>query len=74
MTASGLGASIVPGELVARSGFPKLVVRRIERPSVIRNISVVTKRNRTLSDAAKLFIQHMHASMAPSRAPAGRSR
>lgn len=58
MTSSGLGPSIVPGELVGLSGFSQLTVRRIQQPLVVRNISLVQKRKRTLSDAAELFISH----------------
>jgi DNA-binding transcriptional LysR family regulator len=67
MTASGLGVAIVSGELVALTGFSALTVRKIERPVVVRNISIVTRRKRTLSMAAELFISHMQAQLAQSR-------
>ena len=63
MTAEGLGPSIVPGDLVALSGFSRLETRRIARPYVLRNISVVTHRKRTLSEAASLFLAHAQASL-----------
>lgn len=68
MSASGLGASIVPAELVAQCGFKELVARKIHAPVVTRNISVVAKRDRTLSVAAKTFIETMQAYLAHPRA------
>jgi hypothetical protein len=34
---------------------------------VVRNISIVTRRKRTLSMAAELFISHMQAQLAQAR-------
>jgi DNA-binding transcriptional LysR family regulator len=68
MSASGLGACIVPVEMVAKCGFKELVARKIHAPVVTRNISVIAKRDRTLSLAAKTFIATMQAFLSKPRA------
>ena len=56
MTASGMGASIRPSAFCATSPGD-LVVRPMVAPAVSRNISVVTKRGRSLSAACQAFVQ-----------------
>jgi DNA-binding transcriptional LysR family regulator len=68
MAAHGLGVAIVPAELVLLSGFTNLVVRKIGKPVVVRNISVVMRRHRTLSAAAQTFVALMQAQLARPRA------
>jgi len=53
---------------VVQCGFKELVARKIHAPVVTRNISVVAKRDRTLSVAAKTFIETMQAYLARPRA------
>ena len=67
MTAADLGASIIPAGLVSASGFHALVTKKLYSPVVMRNISVVTQRDRTLSAAADAFIEVMHAYMSDAR-------
>ena len=55
MAASGLGVSVLPASLLAHASYPHLVARRLTRPTVARNIAVVTKRGRMLSPASQAF-------------------
>jgi DNA-binding transcriptional LysR family regulator len=57
MTASGMGASIMPSAFARAVGDPSLVMRPITMPRVSRDISVVTKRGRSLSAASRGFIE-----------------
>lgn len=54
MAASGLGVAVVPASLIG-AGSP-LAVRRLTRPAVPRNVAVVHKQERSLSPAAKAFV------------------
>ncbi len=56
MTASGMGASIMPSAFARASGDVSLVIRPITAPRVSRDISVVTKRGRSLPAASESFI------------------
>lgn len=56
MTASGMGASIMPSAFAKAARDPALVIRPITAPRVSRDISVVTKRGRSLSAASRSFI------------------
>jgi DNA-binding transcriptional LysR family regulator len=55
MAASGLGVSVLPASILAHANHPNLVARRLVRPTVARDIAVVTKRGRSLSPAAAAF-------------------
>lgn len=68
MSAAGLGACIVPSELAAQCGFKELIARKIAAPLVTRNISVIAKRDRSLSLAARTFIATMQAFLSRPRA------
>ncbi|MGK2897797.1 MAG: LysR substrate-binding domain-containing protein [Burkholderiaceae bacterium] len=57
MTASGMGVSIMPSAYALAVGDPALVVRPITAPRVSRDISLVTKRGRSLSAASRGFIE-----------------
>lgn len=59
MTASGMGASIMPSAFAKAARDPALVIRPITAPRVSRDISVVTKRGRSLSAASRSFIDAM---------------
>jgi DNA-binding transcriptional LysR family regulator len=59
MTASGLGASIMPAAYASASDDKSLVVRALTAPRVSRDISVVTRRGRSLSPACERFIEVM---------------
>ena len=61
MTASGMGASIMPSAFARASGDASLVIRPITAPRVSRDVSVVTKRGRSLSAASESFIAALAA-------------
>lgn len=56
MAASGLGVAVVPASLLAYGGHPQLVARRLTRPAVERNTAVVYRAERSLSPAARAFV------------------
>ena len=55
MTASGLGPSVMPSGYAREPAARGLVVRKLHEPVVSRNVSIVTKRGRSLSPAAQAF-------------------
>lgn len=61
MTSCGLGASIMPSAFATYSAYPDLVIKTLAGPRVSRDISVVTKRGRSLSAASQSFVDVMHA-------------
>ena len=61
MSASGVGITILPSHLIAHSGFVNLVARKLNNPSIVRNISIVARRNRTLSVASERLIALLQA-------------
>jgi DNA-binding transcriptional LysR family regulator len=61
MTASGMGASIMPSAFATHGAEPGMVIRTLTQPRVSRDISVVTKRGRSLSAAASSFVDVMVA-------------
>lgn len=63
MTASGMGASIMPGAFARATGDPSLVIKVLSAPRVSRDISVVTKRGHSLSVAARAFIDALKRSL-----------
>lgn len=67
MTASGLGASIMPAAYAAAARQPGLVVKPLAAPRVSRDVAVVTKRGRSLSPACERFIAVMRAELGRSR-------
>ena len=67
MTASGLGASIMPSAF-ARHGPPGLVVRALSGPRVSRDIFIVTRRGRSLPPACERFIALMRAALRSPKA------
>lgn len=64
MTGSGMGASIMPAAYVTYSRDPGLVVKTLTSPKVSRDISVVVKQGRSLSPAARSFIDVMRDTLA----------
>lgn len=69
MTVSGLGASIMPSAFATHGAAPDLVIKTLVAPRVSRDISVVTKRGRSLSAAGQAFVDVMHAVLGrPGRA------
>jgi DNA-binding transcriptional LysR family regulator len=71
MTAGGLGASIMPSAFATHGAEPGLVIKTLTGPRVSRDISVVTKRGRSLSAASQAFVDVMHAVLRkPGRAGA----
>ncbi len=65
MTAAGMGASIMPSAFARASGDASLVIRPISAPRVSRDISVVTKRGRSLSVASESFIAALRGALKP---------
>jgi DNA-binding transcriptional LysR family regulator len=59
MTASGLGASIMPAAYASAADDKSLIVRPLMSPRVSRDIAVVTRRGRSLSPACDRFIEVM---------------
>jgi LysR family carnitine catabolism transcriptional activator len=55
MAAAGLGVSVLPASILAHASYPDVVARRLTRPTVERNIAVVSLRGRSLSPAAQAF-------------------
>ncbi|MBX3585076.1 MAG: LysR family transcriptional regulator [Ramlibacter sp.] len=76
MTGAGLGASIMPSAFASWSNDPHLVVKALTGPKVSRDISVVTRRGRSLSPACEGFIAVMRAELAraPARVPARQAK
>jgi DNA-binding transcriptional LysR family regulator len=64
MTDAGLGASIMPSAYVRGSRHAALQVRKLHGPVVSRDISLVTKRGRSLSPAAQAFVETLRAELA----------
>lgn len=60
LAVNGLGVTVVPSSVVAR--VPGLAIRRLTRPIVERVISVVTKRERSLSPASEVFAKFLRRS------------
>jgi len=56
MTAQGLGITITPGYLVAYLQYPMLVAVPLRNPVVRRNLTVISRAGRSLSPAARRFI------------------
>ncbi len=63
MTSSGMGAAIMPAAFAHAEGNPALVIRPISAPRVSRDISVVTKRGRSLSAASLSFIETLRGTL-----------
>jgi len=63
MTASGMGPSIMPSAFATHGAEPGLVIKTLTQPRVSRDISVVTKRGRSLSAAAQGFVDVMFSAL-----------
>lgn len=61
MAQSGLGAAIMPSAYAREPERKELVVRKLAQPVVSRDISIVTKRGRSLSPAAEALVAALHA-------------
>jgi DNA-binding transcriptional LysR family regulator len=55
LAASGLGVAVVPASLLAHAANPRLVARRLTRPTVERNTAVVSRTDRALPPGAQAF-------------------
>jgi DNA-binding transcriptional LysR family regulator len=66
MTASGMGPSIMPSAFAQAAGNPALVIKPITAPRVSRDISVVTRRGRSLSAASRSFIDALRRGLKES--------
>lgn len=73
MTASGLGPSIMPSAFAGFSADKSLRVKTLTAPKVSRDISVVTKRGRSLSPACERFIEVMRKELAEPARPGSRA-
>lgn len=67
MTASGLGASIMPSAYATDSRYSDLLIKPLAAPPVSRDIAVVTKRGRSLSPACLSFIELMRVELGKRR-------
>jgi DNA-binding transcriptional LysR family regulator len=63
MTASGMGASIMPSAYASGSAHKELVVKSLTAPRASRDIAIVTKRGRSLPPACERFIAVMRAEL-----------
>lgn len=63
MTGSGMGPSVMPAAYVTYSRDPGLVARTLTAPKVSRDICVVVKQGRSLSPAARQFIEVMRSTL-----------
>lgn len=61
MAQSGLGAAIMPSAYAREPEHKGLVVRKLAQPVVSRDISIVTKRGRSLSPAAQALVEALRA-------------
>lgn len=61
MTACGMGPSVMPAAYVNYSQDPSLVTRTLVGPKVSRDIYVLVKSGRSLSPAARQFVQVLKA-------------
>ncbi|MDP1656369.1 MAG: LysR family transcriptional regulator [Hylemonella sp.] len=64
MTGCGLGVAVMPAAYVTYSRDPGLMAKTLTAPKVSRDISVVTKRGRSLSPAAQCFIDVLRTELA----------
>jgi DNA-binding transcriptional LysR family regulator len=64
MTTSGMGPSIMPSAFARAAGDATLVIRPITAPRVSRDVSLVTKRGRSLSAASLSFIELLQRELA----------
>lgn len=64
MAASGLGVTILPSSLAARSSYDNLVSRPLVAPRSVRPVYVVTKKGRSLSAACERFVEVLRSSIA----------
>ncbi len=69
MTSAGLGAAIMPSAFATAAGGNGLVVKPLTGPRVSRDISVVTKRGRSLSAASQCFVDVMMAELGQRKKP-----
>ncbi|WP_240980538.1 LysR family transcriptional regulator [Ramlibacter agri] len=63
MVRSGLGAALMPSAYARTPAGDALVVRKLTAPVVSRDISVVTKRGRSLSPAAEALVAVLRAEL-----------
>lgn len=57
LAAGGLGVAVVPAALLAHGPYPQLVARPLVEPQLTRDTAVIFKLDRTLSPAARAFIE-----------------
>ena len=64
MTASGMGAAIMPSAFARAAGDASLAILPLVAPRVSRGVSVVTRRGRSLSAASLSFIRTLRTTLA----------
>ena len=74
MAAHGLGTAIVPNYFSVASQYPNLISLPIVQPIVRRDLMVLTKAERPLSPAARLFIEAAKDALSPKGVLPPRSR
>ncbi|WP_326541176.1 LysR substrate-binding domain-containing protein [Pseudorhodoferax sp.] len=55
LAAAGLGVSVLPASLVRGAAHANLVSYKLTRPTIARNIAIVSRSGRTMSGAAQVF-------------------
>jgi DNA-binding transcriptional LysR family regulator len=68
MTSCGLGPSIMPSAYSREPAYRDLVVKKLTQPVVTRDISVVSKRGRSLSPACESFLAVLRRTLAANPA------
>ena len=63
MASCGMGAAIMPSGFAGAANDKTLLVKKLTGPVVSRDISIVTKRGRSLSPACASFIEVMRAAL-----------
>ena len=63
MSVSGLGPSIMPSAYALCSPYRELVIKPLNQPNVSRDVSIVTKKGRSLSSACRAFLDDLRRSL-----------
>ena len=64
MSAQGLGLAILPAIMLPTDQFPELIAKRLTRPAIERQVSLLQRVGRTLSPAASAFVTIARNSLA----------
>lgn len=68
LAAAGLGVSVLPASLLRETGHHELASYKLTRPTIARNIAIVSRDGRTLSGAAQAFCRLLRQRFADAQA------